>query len=479
MVEEDVPGRTKPPPHSRPWRGDVPTFPKVGAEAAADALLHPDIEERGLERRTVVDLRAVLEEVLQRDPDDVGRLFFSRVVVPSFADLRGLEIPFALSFGLSYFPNGLSLSGASFEELGISGHYIGGNLELVQVEGEPSVSLQNVQFDNLYLYESDLQNFTASAVRAGFITLAESSVAGAVTVWKESEVYDNLSLSQLRAERGIRVTDSRVHELLRLRDVGCGGDLDLSETHLACEVESRETECELLDLRESLVGSTANLRGVAFETLNVLGARIPGRLLLDIDQLRGEERRFRSGWETPSRVEGAAEGGDVDGLSKAADQLQTLREHFGSMPSMAEQDDYCAYRVKEVARRLEEAPLRRVGYLIEKWALGYLLVVPRTLLTAATVVLGFALLYGGLATGTGGDLLLSTPGAEDVSVFASGAATGWLYCLLFSVSTFATVSLGVVTATGRLGLWAAIEGTLGVLWVALFIVVLARRIVRW
>lgn len=473
------PGRRSRAPHTYRWRGPVPQFPEVDVEEAADALLRDNLKDRGVNRRTIRDLRAVVEEVLSRDPDpsEFGRLFFRQIVCPGFTDLSGLDLPFALSFGDCYFLGDFSLRGASVEELGVSGR-IGGNLDLVQMRGTPSVSASELYADQIYLYETDLRSFTASAVRTGSITVAEASVAGVVAVDWASEVENILWLSHLEVGGDVRVTDdSRVRELLRIRDVSCQGDLRLSECQLAGGVQSEDSSCRDLDLSESLLGSTTDLRGVDFETLNTLGTRFSGRLLVGPDQLREDGHRLRSRWETPSRIEGDGSD-DEEVLSDAADQLQNLREHFGSTPSMAEQEDYCAYRVKEVARRLEEGFVRSwVWYPFEKWALGYLRVVPRIFGTALLLILVFASLYGTVA---GDQLLYVNPATEGAtSVFLSGALAGWKYCFLFSLSTFATVSLSSVSAVGTAATLAAVEGTLGVLWMALFVVVLSGRIVRW
>lgn len=261
---------------------------------------------------------------------------------------------------------------------------------------------------------------------------------------------------------------------LRIEESTAGHAINLSKAKfksisfnncdLNCEIETSDVTCDKLILEKCRFGGQVDLRQLTFDEINLDGSRIQSTLLLNLKQIltakTGRFQKFRSKYDTPSKIETAFKG-DYD---KAINTLFLLRENFRHIPTLSKEEDYCAYRLFNLHRRNSNVFFRWVY----KRLFGYMLLPSRVLLTAAGIIAAFSVLYS----------LLPSEG-----LFLDNKAIEWprdfLTSIYFSVVTFTTLGYGDIHPVGALRILSIIESLLGPFFVAMFTVALGRKILRW
>ncbi len=472
----------KPPYHSYPWPDPIPDFPRISPDEAADILLSAEWTRRVLRERTIADLREVLEHVLSRraDHSDFYQMVFQEVVIKE-ADLRDLALPFELRFQAAYFLDNFVLHGTNFSLLSLEGNYLGGVLSLLEVRGRPSVSLSSVQIDEVRVYGGQISGLSGRGVYLGGLSIANCLVAGDLSFYDSSQVRDVLAIQNVDIIGALDLNGCELYQVSQFRRVKARR-FAVVDCKMSRELETEGSTASLLDIHGSSLSAAVDFRGIEFDELDASALKGEGAVLVEERQLRRPGRRRRlfspSRYETPSTVIGDG-ANDPVAVTKAMQQLFTLRERFHRIPSMARQEDYCAYRLMEASRRLTLSQPMRATMWINKWCFGYIIVTWRIATTMILAIAVAACLYA-LASGFGlGDLLQPSATGVPVSIFDGGFGLGLFRCLYFSVVTFTTLGYGDVQPVGASRLISMVEAMLGIFLMSLFTVSVARRALRW
>jgi hypothetical protein len=473
-VKRDI----KPPYHYYPWREPIPDLPVLSVNEAVETLLNPEWTRRVIRGRTIANLREIFEAVISRQPDyrDFYQMVFWQTVIKE-PDLRDLDMPFSLIFQESYFLDNLVLNNARFPSLSMEGYYICGVLNIVEVRGQPTITITNAQIDDVRIHGGEVGGIYGRAAHLGGLSIANCAVKGGVTLHHRSEVRDVLAIEGVNITGALDISETELYQVARARDVRCDR-LAVTGSAVRREFIVERSQTKELDLHESSLDGLVDLRGLQFDRMDVTGIRGEGVIRLEEVQVRSRRRSWwpLSKYDTPSKVAGDG-GSDKPGIAKAAEQLLSLRERFHRVPSMAAQEDYCAYRLMEAGRALAERPLQRLMQFVAKCCLGYLLLPGRILATMFAAMVVFGAIYAALTLSSPGRLVDASQGtplpigpAPVLSVLAD--------CLYFSVITFVTLSYGIVPI-GIARPFAMIEAILGLVLVSLFTASLVRRALRW
>ena len=141
----------KPPFHSHPPPYPIPKFKEIADDQVVKIFQNTEWAERNVNNCRIVDLREIIVDLLESSslPENFDQILFTNVVIEN-ADLTELTIKYKLHFQDCFFLRGLHLNYSSFPLVTISG-YICGNLSLTNIRENPSISLQNLQVDQVYI----------------------------------------------------------------------------------------------------------------------------------------------------------------------------------------------------------------------------------------------------------------------------------------------------------------------------------------
>lgn len=468
MTPASKPSRIKPPQYHLQIPGPVPAHPVITPDEAVQILLAPNIAQRRIENATIEDLRPVIALFLERCPDrqEYRSLIFRNVVI-RYADLREFEIPHELHFAYAYFLNELDLSETTINSLSISGHYAKGMLGLVHVKKCREVSIQNCQIDGIYCYGAEIDRFHLFGVRLGnSLTIADAEKIDSIMCESNCDFYTGISLQNLSL-KNIRFDALEAGKLISIRNVNAERDIVVSDSRIDADIKFDSSSCDKFSLTSSTLRGQCDARDLDFKSFNVAKASLGGRLLLNVGQIRrnrlGKRDKLRSKWELRTTID-VQDVQDSNVRREVAEQLVILRENFRHIPSLWREEDYCAYRLIEEYRLLQGNNL--ISFL-GRHGFGHLLLPGRVARTIFVVIFAFALAYTFLPYGA----VVRT----DTTVAVSNPLWDSLY---FSVITFTTVGFGDIHPTGWMRLLAMIEGLSGVFLLAVFVVSMARRILR-
>lgn len=472
-TDKVIPGPLKPPYQSAPWEHPFPDYPILSTEDALEKLANKKWEDRTILRKTIKDLRPIIEHWVETNPDikEFPQVLFDEVVVHS-ADLRGLKVPFALHFQGAYFLNGLDLGGCELNTLSISGHYLCGNLGLVSVKGWPNVSLSNIQIDAVYIYDSEISHVSADALYvADSITLAASEVRSHFTMRLNTQIKRILWLDRLKI-RSLRVQDSNIEYLIRIRDVEFSNSIEFENSKLLCDLETESSNCKDLKIQRCECAGTLDFRNLDFRGLEVAGSRLTGRVLLKLEQLKKQEKTWfkrlvSSSWDSPSRLN-SEQMNSSEALHIAAEELFVMRENFRRIPSMSPQEDFCAYRLMETHRKLQKNLFSKFLLYLDRILFGFMLLPSRVIRTVIATIAVFAAIYRFWPYGA---LVLNDTSPEKTRDI--------LDVLYFSVITFTTVGYGDIHPAGSMRIFTMLEASLGVFLMAIFTLTVGRKLLRW
>lgn len=469
MTSASRPSLIKPPRYHLPIPSPVPEFPVITPDKAVQTLLKPDIAQRRIENATIEDLRPVIAMFLERCPDrkEFGSLIFRNVVVHR-ADLRDFKITRNLHFTYAYFLNGLDLRETTIDSLSIFGHYVKGILGLVHVKKCREISIQNCQIDGIHCYGAEIDRFHLFGVRLGnSLTIADAKKIDSIICESNCDFYTGIFLQNLSL-KDIRFDALEAGNLIQFRGVNAESEIVISDSRINADIEFHSSYCDNFSLTSSTLRGQCDARNSDFKSFNVAKTSLGGRLLLNVDQIRrsrvGMRDRLRSKWDLQTTIDGQ----DVQDGSirrEVSEQLVILRENFRRFPSLWREEDYCAYRLMEEYRRLQGNNL--ISF-VWKHGFGHLLLPGRVVRTIFVVIISFALIYTFWPYGA---VVQTDP--------SMGAPSPLWDSLYFSVITFTTVGFGDVHPTGWMRVFAMIEGLAGVFLMAVFVLSMARRILRW
>ena len=478
-------GPGKPPPHYYVKIKEVPEYPHIDGPGAAAIFLSEEWQDRSVRYKTIHSLQDLVRTFIEcnRDLATYPQIHLSGVVIHD-ATLSGLCIPFDIFFDDALFLNGFNIRSCDLKRLVVRGK-IAGQMSLVGVGGRSAISLENAEVDGLHIYDVDIEMFSSRGTAIGSLCIGKMDGETRLSI-HECVVQDAALIGEIPNACSLWFSETQFGNAVNLNNVNVCRSLQEKKIafyncKLARELVFRNTACLLLDLKGSQCTGQIDLRGLTFETIDVLGVEIEGQLLLREEQLRSNQRCFRlwpgaAKYDTPSRVVG--DGADDDqSRHSVIDQLFLLRESFHKLPSLVDLEDYCAYRMMEATRKPSG---RRIWDLVRKYLLGYMIVTERILLTGLLAIILLVLVYG-IFTGIGFGTLLQTNDTTGVqeSVFKDGIVVGLGRSLYFTTITFTTVGYGDMHPTGALKAVAMINALLGLLLASTFIASLVRRVYRW
>lgn len=471
----------KPPMHSLPIP-DIPQLPEIKPEDAVAILKNKNWSARVIRNRHIKSVRQIITPLLETDslPQDFDQVVFENVIIEQ-GDLTDLEIPFILYFVNTFFLGGLDLKGSRLKRLDVSG-YIGYGLNLAETKGQPIINLNNLQADQVRVYEGDgLDCFGISTSTISSLTLASTTIKRHITLHNNVNILDGLWLDDLSIEQEVNLIQCAVHNFFRIHNVRCSGNIQLVVCDLNAPLSTRSSSCTKLSLNESTCSGRLDFRNLSFQELDVSNTIITGQLLFNLNQLQRKKdsavptlKQPRK-WDVPpclSPQRSYTLGEQVP----VAEQLILLRENFQQIPTTEQQEKYCAYQLMdEVWRSHRRSALSNIPRWVAKWGFGYLLLPRRIVITMAILIGLFTFFYSTCIIFCIGNLVFS----DGQSIFHEGVLSGLYRTLYFSVVTFSTLGYGDIYPVGFLKAFAATEAFIGLVVTAIFAVSLARKLFRW
>lgn len=476
--------RVKPPFHRYSPPHPPPDLPKIETDGAVNICLSKNKFERHIDGFEIHSLRQIVTALLETDslPQDFDEVFFKDVVIEE-ADLTELVIPFKLHFLNAYFLDGLHLNHSSFTMLTVSG-YVGDTLSLSETKGQPTVSLGNLQADQIYVYGGEgLDSFEVSNSTIGRLTVSTTTIKRDISLHDSVDILDGLWLADLSVGHGINLWRCTIREAyFRIHNVSCVCNMEIEVCNLQAPLSTRVSSCMKLSLNESKCSGRLDFRNLSFQEIDVANTTVTGQLLFNLEQLQlGEHSRHRlfrltpRGWDIPPRLSPQHTNTLREPIT-VAEQLIVLHKNFLKDPTAEQQERYCAYHLMNATwGQPHPSGLDRFTRWVSKWGFGYLLLPWRILRTMVGLIMLFTLFYVILIAYDCGNLAFS--GGKHV--FQDGVLCGVGRCLYFSVVTFSTLGYGDIHPVSWLKPVATIEALTGLVVTAVFAVSWARRLFRW
>ncbi len=250
------------------------------------------------------------------------------------------------------------------------------------------------------------------------------------------------------------------------------GKLFLTSCHLDHYLDIRVSECEYIDLSDTIARDIIDLQPYDFDVnikvLNLTGMRLLGRIFID--------------WKR-NRVEALIRNQEHTSLRQKSEQFRLLKENFKLTGKYEDEDKaYVEFKRSEAVADIQEAvsnnPLSRI-WVWPRFALQWLVfekmgkyaTAPlRVLLSMLVTYTLFSLIYYVLMLFSGSSIYSSIGNPDKLGPFA--------VAFYHSAITFLTIGYGDYYPSGFIRVLSGVEGFLGLFMMSYFTVAFVRKILR-